>query len=116
MKYYKAEEIADILDFDRETILRKLRGGEIPGIKIGNQWRVSNHDLNLYLEGSLTPMVKNDEKNKGEEATDNTLSDTLINLLKESLNDINPKEATKFKISLNERFRNKGMDPIKWRR
>jgi excisionase family DNA binding protein len=45
-KYYKPQEVADILNVNRETILRMCRNPELKfGTKIGNLWRISEQDL-----------------------------------------------------------------------
>jgi excisionase family DNA binding protein len=45
------EEAADYLRVDRETVYRRLRAGQLPGNKVGQQWRIRKHDLNEYLQG-----------------------------------------------------------------
>lgn len=44
------EEVADYLRLNRETVYRNLRRGQLPGIKIGSQWRVSRSSLNKALD------------------------------------------------------------------
>jgi excisionase family DNA binding protein len=44
------EEVADYLRLNRETVYRNLRRGQLPGIKVGSQWRVSRSSLNKALE------------------------------------------------------------------
>lgn len=43
------EEVADFLRLNRETVYRNLRRGQLPGIKVGSQWRVSRAALNRAL-------------------------------------------------------------------
>lgn len=43
------EEVADYLRLNRETVYRTLRRGQLPGIKVGSQWRVSRSALNKAL-------------------------------------------------------------------
>jgi len=47
------EEVADYLRLNRETIYRNLRRGQLPGIKVGSQWRVSRLALNRALDPLL---------------------------------------------------------------
>ena len=47
------EEVADFLRLNRETVYRNLRRGQLPGIKVGSQWRVSRAALNLALSSSV---------------------------------------------------------------
>lgn len=44
------EEVADLLGFQPYTIREKAREGEIPGRKIGKEWRFSRRQLLEWLE------------------------------------------------------------------
>ena len=46
------EEAAALLRLNRETIYRNLRRGNIPGIKLGGQWRISKSALESVLRPS----------------------------------------------------------------
>ena len=45
-----AREVADLLKMNPQVVLRKLQAGEIPGYKIGKEWRVSRARLIDWLE------------------------------------------------------------------
>ncbi len=45
------EEAAEFLGFRPYTIREKARGGEIPGRKVGKEWRFSRSALLRWLEG-----------------------------------------------------------------
>ena len=45
------EEAADYLRVDRETIYRRLRAGQLPGNKVGGQWRLLRQELIQFLKG-----------------------------------------------------------------
>ncbi len=45
-----AKEVADVLKMNPQVVLRKLLAGEIPGYKIGKEWRVSRAKLLGWLE------------------------------------------------------------------
>lgn len=45
------EEAAEILRVHPETIMRRLRKGEIPAAKIGKQWRISRKTIDRMLRG-----------------------------------------------------------------
>ena len=47
-------EIAKYLKLRRETIIRKAKGGEIPAIKIGRQFRFDKEQINRWLSKNLT--------------------------------------------------------------
>jgi len=38
--YYTPEEIARVMRVSRESVRRKLRQGEIEGVRFGRKWRV----------------------------------------------------------------------------
>ncbi len=45
------EDAAEYLRVHPQTVYRKLRAGEMPGAKIGDQWRIRRADLDEYLKG-----------------------------------------------------------------
>jgi excisionase family DNA binding protein len=45
-----AEEAADFLGFNPVTVRQKARLGEIPGRKVGKEWRFSRRRLLEWLE------------------------------------------------------------------
>ncbi len=51
-KFYSVEEIAQMLDMHPKTIARYIREGHIRAQKFGKAWRVSGHDLSVFIEGS----------------------------------------------------------------
>ena len=48
--YLTADEIADELRIDQETVLRWLRRKELRGYKLGKIWRIYRADLEKFLE------------------------------------------------------------------
>ncbi len=50
LKFYTTTEIAELLKMNVQVIARKLQYGEIPGYKIGKDWRVKETDLLAWLE------------------------------------------------------------------
>ena len=50
-----AEEAAEFLGFNPVTIRQKARLGEIPGRKIGKEWRFSKRALLEWLEEGSRP-------------------------------------------------------------
>jgi len=45
-----AKEVADILRLNPQVVLRKLQAAEIPGYKIGKDWRIRKDRLMEWLE------------------------------------------------------------------
>lgn len=58
-KYYRTEDLADILPISLLTIQNYIRAGRIHAVKIGLYWYVSESNLNLFLAGKYAK-VKNE--------------------------------------------------------
>jgi excisionase family DNA binding protein len=50
MDFLTTAEVADKLKLHPQVILRKLKSGEIPGYKLGKEWRIASHELLEWLE------------------------------------------------------------------
>jgi len=48
-------EVAEKLQLNQQVVVRKLQTGEIPGYKIGKDWRVSSQQLLAWLESKSKP-------------------------------------------------------------
>lgn len=53
MKFYTAEEVADILKLDVVTVRRYLSLGDMKGAKIGKGWRVTQEDLEEFIKDRM---------------------------------------------------------------
>lgn len=51
-KEYTPQEVAKILRVDYATVIRRLKAGVIRGRKEGQQWRVSEDDLQKYIDST----------------------------------------------------------------
>lgn len=49
MKVLTVNEVATILEVNRDTVYKKARSGEIPGIRIGRVWRFYQDVLDEWL-------------------------------------------------------------------
>lgn len=47
---YTASEVAELLRLNHQVVQRKLQAGEIPGYRIGGEWRVERSQLLAWLE------------------------------------------------------------------
>ena len=47
---YTAAEVADLLRMNLQVVQRKLQSGEIPGYRIGREWRIGRDQLESWLE------------------------------------------------------------------
>lgn len=48
--FHTAAEVADMLRLHLQVVQRKLQAGEIPGYRIGREWRVEQSQLLAWLE------------------------------------------------------------------
>jgi len=60
-KLLTVEELAKYLDVTVDTIYRKAREGEIPGIRVGRVWRFSKEIIDEWLRKKVEE-VKNNKK------------------------------------------------------
>lgn len=49
------DQAAEYLQVTRQTILRGLRCGRLPGAKVGSRWRLSRAALEAYAAGAWRP-------------------------------------------------------------
>lgn len=47
---YTAGEVAELLRLNHQVVQRKLQAGDIPGYRIGREWRVEHSQLIAWLE------------------------------------------------------------------
>jgi excisionase family DNA binding protein len=47
--FLKLDETCELLRLARPTVKRLILQGELPGRKIGGQWRISSRELGAYL-------------------------------------------------------------------
>lgn len=52
--YYSVEQISEMLSIHPKTIQRYIREGKLFASKIGKSWRVTGHDLSLFIENTKT--------------------------------------------------------------
>ena len=44
------DEVAKVLGLSRRTVVGWLEAGKLPGIKVGNRWRVKEEDLDKFID------------------------------------------------------------------
>lgn len=49
-QFYTIDKIAEILDMHHKTIRKFITEGKLPASKVGKQWRISDHDLSVFME------------------------------------------------------------------
>jgi excisionase family DNA binding protein len=50
MEFLTTAEVATKLKLHPQVVLRKLNAGDLPGYKLGKEWRVARHELMQWLE------------------------------------------------------------------
>jgi excisionase family DNA binding protein len=50
-KWYSVEQVADMLRLHPKTLRRYITEGKLRASKLGKQYRISGHDLSVYVEG-----------------------------------------------------------------
>jgi excisionase family DNA binding protein len=53
-KFMTLEDVADLLGVNYQLIYRLVRSGELPAIRLGRVYRVTQDDLNTYLTNQKT--------------------------------------------------------------
>lgn len=64
-KFYTIDQIAEILGMHHKTIRKFITEGKLRANKLGKQWRISGHDLSLFMEDKNIN-IKNDDKSESE--------------------------------------------------
>ena len=74
MKMLTPYEVAEALQISYDTALTLIKQGELPCIKIGRQYRVSEKALNEFIAGATVTPVKSTFKNIYPNSKKNKLS------------------------------------------
>jgi excisionase family DNA binding protein len=53
-KFLTVQEVADLLRVSSMTVYRLIKGGELPAVRVGRSFRVSDHDVDVYLASRYT--------------------------------------------------------------
>ena len=53
--YYTLQEVAEQLKVSYRTVYRWVRSGELSAYQLGQEWRITDKDLNQFLEARRTP-------------------------------------------------------------
>lgn len=63
-KFYTIDQIAEILGMHHKTIRKFITEGRLIANKVGKQWRITGHDLSLFMEDSnVNVRNKSDNEN-----------------------------------------------------
>ena len=51
-KFYSVDQVAEMINMHPKTIQKYIREGKLKANKVGKNWRISGHDLNIFTEGA----------------------------------------------------------------
>lgn len=51
-RYYTVDKISEMLDIHPKTIQRYIREGKLLASKVGKAWRITGHDLSVFMEAN----------------------------------------------------------------
>ncbi len=63
-KYYTVVQISEMLKIHPKTIQRYIRDGKLLANKIGKSWRITGHDLSVFIENEKNVYVSDDQNMK----------------------------------------------------
>ncbi len=55
-KFYTIDQIAELLGMHHKTIRKFITEGKLGASKVGKQWRISGHDLSIFMEKNNVTM------------------------------------------------------------
>lgn len=60
-KYYTVDQISEMLKIHPKTIQRYIREGKLRANKIGKSWRITGHDLSVFIENEKSAYGLDDQ-------------------------------------------------------
>ena len=78
MDYYSVEQISEMLDIHPKTIQRYIREGKLRANKVGKSWRVTGHDLSVFVESDREEGVSSENKVASESIASSVVDITLV--------------------------------------
>ncbi len=66
-KLLNLKEVSQILKINTEVLRRWLRGGKLPGVKVGSDWRVNPADLQPFLNPGGAGRSSNGKSNENQQ-------------------------------------------------
>jgi excisionase family DNA binding protein len=94
-KFYTVDQVAEMLGIHHKTIRKFISEGKLCANKVGKQWRISGHDLSVFME-------KNDE-NANQHTVYETEEESIeFNTKEAALNTSKTKVSVSSVIEINE--------------
>ncbi len=65
-KFYTVDQVSEMVNIHSKTVRKYIREGKLRATKMGKQWRITGHDLSLFMENKTNVIPENSH-----EVTDN---------------------------------------------
>ncbi len=86
-------ELANYMKLSEKTVLKKAHNGELPGVRVGSQWRFNLASIDKYLQEDIVHSIPRDELDIIVETAQNIIP--LSRLMSPGLMKLNLKATTK---------------------
>jgi len=53
VKFLTIAEVASVMRVSKMTVYRLVHNGDLPAVRVGRSFRVSEHDVNEYIKNSF---------------------------------------------------------------
>lgn len=83
-QFYTIDKIAEILGMHHKTIRKFITEGKLGATKVGKQWRISGHDLSIFMERNNVNI--NDKKISEESNIDFVTNGEVKETVKQKVN------------------------------
>lgn len=83
-QFYTIDKVAEILGMHHKTIRKFIREGKLGANKVGKQWRISGHDLSVFMERNSVNI--NDEKISKESNIDFYTNEEAEDIIEKKIN------------------------------
>jgi len=64
--YYTTAKVSEMLNIHEKTVQRYIREGKLRASKIGKAWRISGHDLSVFIQGNNFSQFTESENSSGQ--------------------------------------------------
>ena len=83
-QFYTIDKIAEILGMHHKTIRKFITEGKLAASKVGKQWRISGHDLSIFMEKNNVKI--NDKKHSEDSNIDSISNGEVTDIINEKIN------------------------------
>ncbi|SHJ29257.1 DNA binding domain-containing protein, excisionase family [Dethiosulfatibacter aminovorans DSM 17477] len=83
--YYTVEAISKMLEMHPKTIQRYIREGKLKATKVGKAWRVSGHDLSVFMNDSNIQVEATERKSLADRISISSVIDIDVSNMEEAM-------------------------------